>query len=111
MKRTITGNRVLFRREIYLESGVALSLHQQSYSDGTRHYTLQDDHGQWRVEHGSNNLEDLVKQMRLEIAVDHKYLDMCKSWGNAPSIVIDTCRKVIAWHESILHSLEQIIAE
>ena len=71
-RKKITGNEVLFKEST--NNGYSLSLHKQSYSDGTCFYSLKDKLGRWSVNHGSNNINDLLEQMKLEksIAIETK---------------------------------------
>lgn len=74
--KTITNNEILFTCKADIqnrEREVSLSLHKQSYSDGTCFYTLQDRRGNWKVEHGSKNLSELIKQMEHELRIEQEY--------------------------------------
>ena len=67
--RKIIGNEYLCVNE-YL----GLKLHRQDYSDGTCFYTLQDKFGEFRVNHGSKNLEKLIDVLERENQLDEKYI-------------------------------------
>lgn len=67
--RTITNNEILFTCKDNVERPVDLTLHKQSYSDGTCFYSLQDRRGNWKVQHGSMDLNELIKQMEHEIKI------------------------------------------
>lgn len=67
--RKIIGNEYLCTNE-YL----GLKLHRQDYSDGTCFYTLQDKFGEFRVNHGNKNLEELINVLERENQLDEKYI-------------------------------------
>ena len=73
--RKIIGNEYLCTNE-YL----GLKLHRQDYSDGTCFYTLQDKFGEFRVNHGNKNLEELINVLektliRLQSFPNHPVLN------------------------------------
>ena len=61
-ERKITGNDIL---NFYKSK----SLHRQSYSDGTCFYTLQDRYGNWKLNHGSKDLTDIIDQLEHEVNI------------------------------------------
>jgi hypothetical protein len=62
-KRKIIGNEVLLKNNLY-------SLCRQNYLDGTCFYTLQDKNKNWNVEHGSDNITELIEQLEHEIKIN-----------------------------------------
>lgn len=75
-KKKITGNHKLFT--VYYPSN-RLSLHKQTYSDGTCFYSLLDRNDRSKVNYGSRNLDDLITQLKHENKV---YTDYRKESDN-----------------------------
>ena len=42
-------------------------LYKQSYSNNTSFYTLQDYRGNWKLGYGSNNLSEIIAQLKQEL--------------------------------------------
>lgn len=66
--KTITNNEVLFSCKS--KFGDILTLHKQSYSDGTCFFTLEDRNGNWKLEYGNHKISALLKQVKREIKID-----------------------------------------
>jgi len=66
---TITGNEYLCESE-YLR----LRLRKQTYSNGTCFYSLLDHHGDFRIDHGCDNLSELIGVLRMENDIDKRYI-------------------------------------
>jgi hypothetical protein len=100
--RKITKNEIMFQHEC-AETKEALSLHKQYYSDGTCFYSLQDKSGDFCVNYGSDNLQDLIEQMELEIKCDKRWFD--KKFEDYPQNIKEIYSAVLDWHTHILNSL------
>ena len=57
----IIGNEYLCKSEYF-----GLKLHKQSYSDNTCFYTLEDKYGDFRVDYGNENLQELINVLERE---------------------------------------------
>jgi hypothetical protein len=108
-KRKITGNEVLFNHILSKEKKVGYSLHKQSYSDGTCFYTLQDMYGQWRSEHASNDLTDIIKQMEREIKEDEKLAQLYPNKDN-PSIQ-KIFEELKTWRYNMIHGMKGLLLQ
>jgi len=99
----ITGNDILFTCKPNLGINMSLSLHKQSYSDGTCFYTLQDRWGNWEVNRASRNILDLIKQVKREIEIESSVRKR-DSYKANPEIraIYD---EAIRWKEEILANL------
>jgi aspartyl-tRNA synthetase len=105
--RTITNNEVLFTCKANVDGNVTLSLHKQSYSDGTCFYTLQDARGNWKVEYGSHDLNKLIKQLKREIKIEsvHKEKDYYKT-NEAIKEVYD---EIEIWRLNIINEIKKFL--
>ena len=67
--KKIIGNEYLCKSEYF-----GLKLHKQSYSDNTCFYTLEDKYGDFRVDYGNENLQELINVLERENEIDKKYI-------------------------------------
>ena len=100
MNRIVVSNDMLFTCKSSL--GDTLSLHKQSYSDGTCFYMLKDDSGNMKAEHGNSSLLKLIRQLKHEI----KVAGPCKNRNDKINIIH---KEVVRWKENIIRSMEGII--
>ena len=100
MNRIVVSNDMLFTCKSSL--GDTLSLHKQSYSDGTCFYMLRDNSGNMKAEHGNSSLLKLVRQFKHEIKIDGS----CKSRNEKINIIH---KEVVKWKEGIIRNMEGVI--
>lgn len=62
-ERKIVGNSVLYSIKYPKDT---LTLHKQEYSNGTCFYTLKNSNGNWKVNYGSSDVDDLIEQLNHE---------------------------------------------
>jgi hypothetical protein len=107
--RSITNEReVLFTCTANLDRPIKISLCKQSYSDGTCFYTLQDQNGNWKVEYGSRDLNELIEQINHELKVEEEYRphDMIKKYPQIKYVYDE----VLRWRKDILSNLQALTA-
>jgi hypothetical protein len=105
-KRKITGNEVLFICKVDLNNNKSsLSLHKQSYSDGTCFYTLQNEKGNWDVRYGNGNIQELIKEIEWDIEINSKRENEYK---NYPQKVQDIYNIYSKWYNEVLDNLKKI---
>lgn len=98
----IIGNQILFVCKS--ELGGILKLHKQLYSDETCFYTLEDGRGDWNVNYGSNNLQDLIKQMQLEINIEQeKSQKDCIKNNPKIKVMYDELKR---WKQEVINNLQ-----
>lgn len=96
-KKKITGNHQLFTA--YYPSD-KLSLHKQTYSDGTCFYSLKDRKDRSKVNYGSRDLDDLITQLKHENKV---YTDYRKESDN------DMYSTIIHANDEMIDYMNQLI--
>lgn len=108
--KQIINNENLFTYKLKLENGSSLTLHKESYSDGTCFYTLEDERGKWDVNHGSYYLQDLINQMELEKEVEIEASERSYNKNNPKKITI--YKELKKWRQDIINNLiELCVAE
>ncbi len=105
MEKTITNNEILFTCKLDLPGGGSLSLHKQSYSDGTCFYTLQDRFGFYKIEYASRYISDLIKQVTREIEIGARATK--KPYNKSNAAVQEIHNAVQAWMKEVLRNLEE----
>ncbi|MNW54714.1 hypothetical protein D3C74_323290 [compost metagenome] len=63
-EKKITGNTELFAIKLNLLGTKFLK--RQDYSDGSCFFTIQDNRGNWKIEHGSNSIKPIINQIEHE---------------------------------------------
>lgn len=108
MEKTITNNEILFTCKADIEKEVVLlSLHKQSYSDGTCFYSLQDNRGNWKVDHGNKDLNKLIEQMEHELRIHQEYKDTKYIIDNEE--VRKVYEAIEEWKMNIINQMKAII--
>lgn len=102
-KVKITGNEILFRE--CAKYGASLSLHKQSYSDGTCFYSLKDSRGKFSINHGSRDITELIRQIELEkqISIDGK-----ATRGYENKAIQDIYDETIRFYDAVLDGLKHV---
>jgi len=93
MNRIVVSNDMLFTCKSSL--GDTLSLHKQSYSDGTCFYMLKDNSDKMKAEHGNSSLKKLIRQLKHEIKVSGP----CKNRNDKINIIH---KEVFRWKETFI---------
>lgn len=105
-KKKITGNEILFICKFnFNNNNNTLSLHKQSYSNGTCFYTLQDNAGNWKVKYGNEEISELIKQIEYELKINIQHE---KQFEDYPELVQEIHKAHKEWYRDILYNLKQI---
>ena len=89
----IIGNEYLCKSEYF-----GLKLHKQSYSDNTCFYTLEDNYGDFRVDYGNENLQELINVLERENEIDKKYIG-----------ILPTAEENIKQRDSFITDIKQFL--
>ncbi|MCC0764780.1 hypothetical protein IR151_17440 [Clostridioides sp. ES-S-0006-03] len=101
--KKIIGNKILFTEVCKLDNqSLILSLHKQSYSDNTSFYSLRDRYNNFKLEYGSNNIEDLIIQIEKEIFLKERYIK------EQDETHVEHLKKIYNWKINIFNRLQNI---
>jgi hypothetical protein len=108
MTKTITNNEILFTCKPNLNRVSAKLLHKQSYSDGTCFYSLQDRMGNWKVDHGNRDLNELIKQMEHELRIHQEWKETKYLVENEE--VRKVYQAIEEWNIEMINKMKEIAA-
>jgi hypothetical protein len=100
-RKKITGNAILFTCRSTTQN--VLTLHKQSYSDGTCFYTLKDGYGHFKTHHASHNIDELIQQVKKEKEIYEQELHDSETKDN------DSIKRIyedlISWKQEIIDNM------
>jgi len=110
MTKQIVKDEILFTHKLDTDKGFKLSLKRQSYSDGTCFYTLVDQFNVSNVEHSSEDLNDLISQIKHEMSIHKEHMKRVnKEYDNkSKEIIQKTSEKVTVWKTKIINDLQSL---